>query len=83
MRAVISDRDYAPDTTLPSTGLELARERMLSAQFICSPSYGTRATTTLKLHRQERIDFSETTFLANGELEEQLSFTLQMATAPG
>ena len=81
LQAIISGREYAPDSTLPDTGLEQERERMLSAQFICSPSYGTRATTTLKVHREGGIDFSETTYLANGELEQQQVFALPMATA--
>jgi uncharacterized protein with NRDE domain len=81
LQAIISGREYAPDSTLPDTGLEQERERMLSAQFICSPSYGTRATTTLKVHCEGGIDFSETTYLANGELEQQQVFALPMATA--
>jgi len=45
--AALADRSVAPDSTLPSTGLDKERERFLSAAFIRSPDgrYGTRCST--------------------------------------
>jgi len=39
----------ADDALLPSTGLSLERERVLSAAFIESDGYGTRSTTALRV----------------------------------
>ena len=39
----------ADDALLPSTGLSLERERVLSAAFIESEGYGTRSTTALRV----------------------------------
>lgn len=45
--AMLADRTPAPDEELPSTGLDRARERLLSPAFIRTPdgSYGTRCST--------------------------------------
>jgi uncharacterized protein with NRDE domain len=39
----------ADDASLPSTGLSIERERVLSAAFIESEGYGTRSTTALRV----------------------------------
>ena len=41
------DHAPAPDAELPSTGVGLATEKLLSSVFIASPNYGTRASTVL------------------------------------
>jgi uncharacterized protein with NRDE domain len=41
----------ADDALLPSTGLSIERERVLSAAFIDTPDYGTRSTTALRVDR--------------------------------
>jgi uncharacterized protein with NRDE domain len=41
----------ADDALLPSTGLPLERERVLSAAFIETEAYGTRSTTALRVAR--------------------------------
>lgn len=41
------DHAPAPDADLPSTGVGLATEKLLSSVFIASPNYGTRASTVL------------------------------------
>ena len=43
----LSDHAPAPDAELPSTGVGLATEKLLSSVFIASPNYGTRASTVL------------------------------------
>ncbi len=49
---LLSDTHTAPDSELPATGIPLERERCLSAAFIRTPDYGTRASTLLHLGPQ-------------------------------
>ncbi|MEW6341379.1 MAG: NRDE family protein [Pseudomonadota bacterium] len=46
---LMRDPRLARDGELPSTGIPLERERVLSAAFIESPDYGTRGTTALRV----------------------------------
>ncbi|MBL8509560.1 NRDE family protein [Chitinimonas sp. JJ19] len=50
--ALLADPALAPDEQLPSTGVPLEWERALSAAFIRTPQYGTRASSVLRLGRQ-------------------------------
>jgi len=43
----LADPEAAADADLPSTGVGLATEKLLSSVFIASPNYGTRASTVL------------------------------------
>lgn len=43
----LANPQIAADADLPTTGLSLDKERLLSAIFIASPDYGTRASTLL------------------------------------
>jgi uncharacterized protein with NRDE domain len=45
----LRDPSIANDEALPSTGLSIERERVLSAAFIDTPEYGTRSTTALRV----------------------------------
>lgn len=45
--AALADRGTHADAELPDTGLDLARERALSAAHIVTPAYGTRAASVL------------------------------------
>lgn len=56
--ALLQDEREAADINLPDTGIGLAMERLLSAPFIRSPNYGTRASTVL-LAGHDRIRFLE------------------------
>lgn len=47
--ALLSDPSRPPDHHLPDTGVGLEWERVLSARFIASPTYGTRSSTVLLL----------------------------------
>jgi uncharacterized protein with NRDE domain len=67
LATVVSDRSLANADSLRLQGLEGEMERMLSAQFIVSPGYGTRSTTTLWLDRA-RAHWRERSFDAGGEL---------------
>ncbi|GAA4335660.1 NRDE family protein [Pigmentiphaga soli] len=59
---LLSDRRIAADAELPSTGVSLERERMLSAPFIVSPDYGTRAQTVLRITRDGIVDALERSY---------------------
>jgi uncharacterized protein with NRDE domain len=69
LSALLNSTELADDTLLPHTGVPLALERLLSAQFIRSPSYGTRASTGLILNK-ESLDICERSFNAQGEMQE-------------
>lgn len=44
---LLADEEIVPDGLLPETGVPLEWERLLSAVFVRSPDYGTRASTVL------------------------------------
>jgi len=44
---LLADGTPAPEAELPSTGVSIATEKLLSSVFIASPNYGTRASTVL------------------------------------
>lgn len=60
------DKETAPDTELPETGVPLDWERKLSAMHIQTPHYGTRATTVLMIDHQGNGTFLEKSFLPAG-----------------
>lgn len=62
----LGDDAPATDAELPDTGVGLELERLLSAPFIRSPRYGTRASTALLLGRDGRAQFVERRFDAAG-----------------
>ena len=73
--ALLSDRRTAPDKELPQTGIPLELEKALSAEFIHTPNYGTRASSVL-LVGQTQVDFVERSFDAHGvsgEVHQQIS----------
>ncbi len=66
--AIFRDTQPALDAQLPDTGLEHARERLLSSPFILSPDYGTRCTTLVMQHVSGDTFFYERRFDAKGEI---------------
>lgn len=56
----------APDDALPSTGVSLAWERMLSSCFIRAPGYGTRCTSIVTRSGKGQIRFVEARWQADG-----------------
>jgi uncharacterized protein with NRDE domain len=73
---VVGERQPEPDARLPDTGVGVELERLLSAQFICSRDYGTRATTTVAVSKDGSISFGERSFLADGVANGSNSFEL-------
>ena len=59
---LLADQEIIPDTHLPETGVPLEWERILSAIFVNSPDYGTRASTLLTMHRSGQITLIERSY---------------------
>lgn len=73
---LLSDDRMAPDAALPQTGISLERERVLSAAFIRTSDYGTRASSVIVVKNQV-AEFTERSFDANGfkaEITETISW---------
>lgn len=64
---LLADEKQAPDWELPSTGVAPEWEKLLSSAFIRSPSYGTRASTVLRVRHDGRFDYVERSFDADGQ----------------
>jgi uncharacterized protein with NRDE domain len=56
LQATVSDRELAPEHALHPSEQAARMDRRLSAQFIVTPDYGTRACTTLWLQRPDHED---------------------------
>ena len=71
---LLADQEIVADTHLPETGVALEWERILSAIFVSSPEYGTRASTLLTMHRSGQVILVERSFGRNavplGEVDE-------------
>jgi uncharacterized protein with NRDE domain len=63
---LLADPETVPDPLLPRTGLAPEWERMLSAVFVRSDTYGTRASTVLGLGRDGGLRLEERRFGAQG-----------------
>ena len=70
----LADRTPAPDHALPTTGVPLEWERLLSPPFIVSERYGTRCSTVLAVGRSGRAQFIERTFDAQGAAAGEVRF---------
>jgi len=63
---LLADRDIEPDDQLPATGVPLLWERLLSAVFVQSADYGTRASTVLLRHKSGAITLFERNYGPDG-----------------
>ena len=59
---ILTDHRVAHDHELPSTGVPLDIERLLSSRFIRSPGYGTRACSVVLVDKHQRVAFREQNF---------------------
>lgn len=74
--ALLQDPTQPPDALLPHTGIPLPLERTLSAAFIATPHYGTRASSLVQLH-QAHAEFTEHSYDFSGRIgQSQLTFPL-------
>lgn len=64
---LLADQEIVPDQELPSTGVSLEWERLLSAIFVKSESYGTRASTIAWLRRDGVVTMHEDSFGLGGQ----------------
>jgi uncharacterized protein with NRDE domain len=64
---LLHDRSLADDAALPQTGVPLELERALSATFITTPPYGTRACSVVALGCNQ-ASFTEQSFGPDGQL---------------
>lgn len=64
--ALLADQDIVPDAELPRTGVSVEWERLLSAIFVKSDSYGTRASTVAWQAADGSVTIQENSFGANG-----------------
>jgi len=74
--ALLADTTPAPAHALPRTGIRLEMERALSSVFIHTPTYGTRASTVVRLGPQG-VAMTEQTYLHGrpaGLVQESLAF---------
>ena len=62
---LLADDRAAPDTALPQTGISLDRERILSATFVRTADYGTRASSVIRI-KHKVAHFTERCFDTNG-----------------
>ena len=62
---LLQSAERAPDYMLPSTGVPLAWERLLSSIFIEGEGYGTRCSSIVLMSHQE-IHFTERTYTRGG-----------------
>jgi len=59
LMAILTDHQTAEDHELPTTGVPLDIERLLSSRFIRSPGYGTRACSVVTIDASNQVRFSE------------------------
>lgn len=77
---VMADRRRAPLESLPSTGVSRRLEHLLSARFIRSPFYGTRASTAVLLGANGAARVSERSFGPLGVSSGHRDFELHWAS---
>lgn len=63
---LLHDREPAPESELPDTGIGAELERVLSPALIVSPQYGTRSSTALLFGADGSVSFTERTILPGG-----------------
>ena len=78
---ILKDNTPAPDHELPSTGLTLEWERMLSSPFIISQEYGTRCSTVIALHASGRGVLSEISYDPSGTPTQRHDWPFATTTA--
>ncbi len=81
--ALLRDTERAPDDALPATGVPLEWERMLSAPFIVSPTYGTRCSTIVTIDPEGNVRFVERSFDPAGAVAGEVDYRFALSTAAG
>lgn len=76
---LLQNRTRAEDERLPATGIPIEYERLLSSRFICSPAYGTRASTVIFKNAKNEFTFLEKTFDPDGNMQYDARFDVAAA----
>ena len=79
---LLQNRQIAVDAQLPSTGIALEWERSLSATFIATDRYGTRASSLVNISAHQ-IDFTEVRYGPQGVLEARTAISQQRLACVG
>ena len=74
LHSLLNSRDTYPKHELPDTGIGQPWESLLSAAFITSPEYGTRASTGLQIHT-DGIEWQEASYNPQGQLDELIDLS--------
>lgn len=75
---MLRDKSLPADEHLPDTGVGLEWERILSPVFVASPTYGTRSSTLLFIHHNDRVTFLEKTYVPHRKQERVERFEFQI-----
>jgi uncharacterized protein with NRDE domain len=78
----LADRRPARDDELPATGVSPEWERLLSAPFIVSERYGTRASTVLAIAHDGEARFIEQAFDSHGTPTGRVDMSFRLAPSP-
>jgi len=81
--ALMADRSVADDPLLPTTGVGLDRERLLSFLFVSSEIYGTRSSTVVLIDDQGGVDFLERTFDGDPDSFTTVAHSFQLSSVVG
>lgn len=73
LAGLLNRKDTYPKSQLPDTGVGEPWETLLSAPFIVSPQYGTRACTGLRI-TQNHIEFTEVTINPEGHAMSEIEY---------
>lgn len=76
LRSVVNDPQLADDSALAGHGLDGEMARQLSAQFIVTPSYGTRCCSTLFRDASGALQLAEQRYSSAGEVTGEDAFAI-------
>jgi uncharacterized protein with NRDE domain len=76
--SLLADGSRYADDLLPSTGVGLELERLLSSAFIASAEYGTRSSTVVLVGRTGGVVFLERTFGRGGMIDGEVCHEFQL-----
>ncbi len=78
----LADGSRPADKDLPSTGLDLERERLVSPVFIQDPRYGTRCSTVVRVDANGRGEIAERRFDPEGRPAGETAMTFAWTAEP-
>jgi uncharacterized protein with NRDE domain len=75
---ILRDRTIPDDDHLPSTGVDIEWERILSPIFIKSPDYGTRSSTLLFIDHHDHVTFFERTSSPRSDIVSTVNYKFDL-----